>query len=200
MPLDELLDCDGIRSGRAKLGERLVELTVAVHAHRARRAGGRSGLEDQRESNLLREGAHLGSSGGRGRLRSGHAGLAQRLFHRRLIAAQIGGAHGGARDGARLTGLRRRHLVRLDRRLEAIHPEPPLHPAHGVDEPADVGDVAYLLVVQHPALQLAVELVDAALADADHGGAGGSEPSDEFALIGGKGWFDKDDVHRQPGI
>ena len=64
-------------------------------------------------------------------------------------------------------------------------------------ERADVGDVADLLVVEHPVAELLVEQVHRALADADHVRADRGQPAHELALVRREGRLDEDDVHAQ---
>ena len=85
--------------------------------------------------------------------------------------------------------------MRLDGRLERVDPDLALREAHRLDERVDVGDVADLLVVEHPVAKLLVEEVDGSLADADDVRARGREPAHELALVRREGRLDEDDVH-----
>ena len=159
--------------------------------------GGGAGFEDDRVADRGDEVAHLRRAGRARRLRRLDPDGAQRLLHRRLVPAQIRRAHRRPRDAARLASVRGRHRVRLDRQLERVDPHLALREAHRLDERTDVGDVRDLLVVEHPAAQVAVEPVGRTLADADHVGAGLRETADEFALVRRKCRLDEDDVHAQ---
>ena len=181
----------------AELGQRAVELGVGVDAARPRRPGGGAGLEDDRVADRCDEVAHLRRAGRARRLRCLDPDGPQRLLHRRLVPAQIRGAHRCPRDAARLAGVRGGHRVRLDRRLERVDPHLALRESHRLDERADVGDVRDLLVVEHPAAQVRVEPVGRTLADPDHIRAGLRETADELALVRRECRFDKDDVHAQ---
>ena len=87
--------------------------------------------------------------------------------------------------------------MRLDRRFEGVDPHLALREPHSLDERADIGDIADLLVVEHPVAQVGVEPVGGALADPDDGRARFGQPTHELALIGGKRRLDEDDVHAQ---
>ena len=197
MALDELLDRDIRRSTRAKLGERAVELGIQVHPARARRAGGGARLEDERVPHRRGERADLGRAACRRGLRGRDAGVAQRLLHRRLVPAQVGGPHRRPGDAARLARLRGGHGVCLDRQLEGVDPHLALCEPDRIDERADIGDVADLLVVEHPVLQVRVEIVEGALPDPDDGRARCGKPAHELALIQWKRRLDEDDIHAQ---
>ena len=91
--------------------------------------------------------------------------------------------------------MRRGHGVRLDGGLQAVDPEPLLHPANRMRQLVDIRHVADALVVEHPPLEIAVELVEGSLADADHGRAGRGQAAHEFALVGRECRLDEYDVH-----
>jgi hypothetical protein len=95
--------------------------------------------------------------------------------------------------------LRRGHGVRLDRRLEPVHPELVLHPADRAGHRLDVGDVRHPLVVVEPALELVVQRVERVLADPGHRRPRLGQRPGELPLAGGEERLDEDDVHAWNG-
>ena len=193
--LDELLDRDLGAVVDTAASDRPVELGGRVDARGARRAGAGGRLDDEREADLGDERADVVAGAPPVERGARHPGGAQRLLHRRLVAAQIGGAHARARDAARLSHVRRGHDVRLDRRLQPIDPHHPLDDLHGVVQLALVGDRADLLVVRQPALDVVVEPVLGSLADADHRRPRLGEGAGELLLVVGEARLEEDHVH-----
>ena len=150
--LDELLDGDRRRPGRRTLPSAASSSSASSTRSCPTRRRPSRGLRMSGKPTASRERPDLARRCRRaGRRRGRDAGLAQRLLHRRLVAAQEGRAHRGARDRARLAHLRGGHDVGLDRRLQPVDPELVLDPAHGVDQRALVDDGGDLLVVGQPA-------------------------------------------------
>ena len=193
--LDELLHGDRLDALAAEDAQGMLQAGGIVGPHRVQGAGAAARLEDHRVAHLLGERADLGGAARRGRGGRRHAGLAQRLLHRRLVPAQPGGAYRRAGDRAGLPDLCGGHGVRLDRGLEPVHPQLVLHPADRGRHRPDVGDRPHLLVVVQPAPQLAVQCVGGILADADHRRTGPGQRAGEVALAGGEERLDEHDVH-----
>ena len=195
--LDELLDGDGV--GVTERDESGVELGVVVDAGRAQCTGAGPWLEDQWVADVAGELPGLVGGvdgGGRGRR---DPRLAQGLLHRRLVATEPGRADGGAGYAAPLADRRGGHLVRLDGRLEPVHPHLVLCPADGGVQLLLVGHVGDLVVGAHLAAQLVAEVPLGRLAHSDDAGSHARQRSDEPALVVRKGRLDEDDVHaREP--
>ena len=138
--LDELLDGDLGAVVDAAAGDRLVQLVGAVDPLGARRPGAGGRLEDEREADLGGEVAGRRRRTGAGRRGAADAGGAQHVLHRRLVAAEEGGAHRRPRDAARLAHAGGGHHVGLDRRLQRSTLEVLLHPAHDLVQAALVDD------------------------------------------------------------
>ena len=164
--LDELLDGDRGAAVEPLVDDRALELAVVVDPLRAGGAGAGARLEDERVADVGGEHPQLLRARDAARLGAGDVGLAQRLLHRRLVAAEKGGLDGGAGDAGRLADLRRRQDVGLDRRLQAVHPGGRLDAPHRLEHGGLVHDRADLLVADHPAAQLLVDRLPGALADA----------------------------------
>ncbi len=195
VPLDELLGGDRGATVDTLLDDRALELTVVVHPPGAGGAGGAARLEDDRVAHLGHEVAQLRRGGDAGRLGAGDVGAPQDLLHRRLVAAEEGGLDGGAGDARGLADLGGGEDVRLDRRLDPVHPLARLHAPDRFEEGGLVDHRRDLLVGDHPAAQLVVEVVVGRLADAGDARADRREPAHELALVVGKLRLDEDDVH-----
>ena len=193
--LDVLLDRDRADTLVAEVRQHVAELLLVVHPGGVGSAGTAAWLEDQREPDGAREVLDLLDVVGRGRRGGRHADGAERVLHRRLVAAQPGGAHRRPGDGARLAHLGDGHDVRLDGGLQPVHPHVVLDPPHRVGHRADVDDAAHPVVVPHPAPELVVEHLLRRLADADHLGADRGQCPDELALVPGKVRFYEDHAH-----
>ncbi len=200
MALDELLDGDRARALAGVALQRLLELVVAVDADRALGAGARARLEDERVALALGEGARLGGRVDGRAGRGGHPGLAQRLLHRRLVAAQPRRAHARAGDAARLAHLRRRHRVRLDGRLERVDPDLVLEVADRLDHLVDVRHRADAVVAAERTEHLVAEVRLVGLADAVDVRAHRGERVHEATLVRRERRLHEDDVHGADAI
>ncbi len=195
--LDELLDRDGV--GVPEGDECRVELGVVVDAGRTQRAGAGPRFEDQRVPDVAAELPGLVGGVDRSRRGRGNPGLTQGLLHRRLVAAQPGRADGGAGYAAPLADPGGGHLVRLDRRLEPVHPHLFLSPLDRRVQLVLVGDVGDLVVRPHLPAQLVAQSPLGGLTHPDHAGSHARQRGDEPALVVREGRLDEDDVHgREP--
>ena len=148
--LDELLDRDSAPRSTRLRAIAASSSSAVFDPYGAGRAGAGARLDDEREADSVGE-----ARGRRRRCRAAadrgarDAGRAQRLLHRRLVAAQVRGAHRGARDrgapraraaaamtcASTVASSRSTHIRALD-------------PAHGLDQRALVDDRRHVLVVR----------------------------------------------------
>ena len=180
--------------------QRLLELVVAVDADRALGAGARARLEDERVALALGEGARLGGRVDGGAGSRGHPGLAQRLLHRRLVAAQPRRAHARAGDAAHLAHLRCRHRVRLDGRLERVDPDLVLEVADRLDHLVDVRHRPDAVVAAQRAEHVVAEVGLVGLADAVDVRPHRGERVHEATLVRRERRLHEDDVHLADAI
>jgi hypothetical protein len=100
--LDEFLDGDRRAVGETARAHRGGELVGACGAVGSGGAGGVARLQDHRKAVGAHEIRGLARAVDAGRDGGGHAGAAQHLLHRHLVAAEIGGAGRDAGNGAAL--------------------------------------------------------------------------------------------------
>ena len=195
MALDELLDGNRVLAVETVAGQGLLQLPRCIDSHGAGRAGAAARFQDQREADLLGERPHRRGGFGAGRLRAGNAGLAQRGLHRWFVAAQPGRAHAGARNTARFPDAGDGQNMRLDRGLDAVHPQAALGRAHGLQQGGFIDNRFHLLVLHEPVPKLRVERSRWPLADADHRRPGCVQRTHEFPLVLRKPGLDENHVH-----
>jgi hypothetical protein len=193
--LDELLDRHRGALAHASLGERSLELGVAVHPAGARGAGTVARLDDQGVAHPLCEGEALGHGVDARRLSTGNARAPEELLHRRLVPAQVGGLDRGAGDAAGLAHPCHVHHVGLDSRLEPVDPAAALEIAHRLDHRLLVHHRTYLLEVGQNMLQI-TQRVGRVLADGAHARTDIGESLQELTLVERERRLDEDDVHK----
>ena len=195
--LDELFGGGGKPAVDPGFDDRMLQLGVVVDAIGARGARRVSGFEDDRVAHAFDESFDICNRGNPVRDRAGQTGLAQGFLHRRFVAAEKRAPHARARDPALLTHVRGGQDVGLDRRLEPVDPTHLLAASHGPKQRFFVDYRADLLVVVHVSLEFGIERLDGRFPDAGDARARGGQTANEFALVTGKGRFDKNNVHHE---
>ncbi len=188
---------DGHRIAVEQPGARggLQQLRLTADPEGGGRPGSVAGFHDDRVADLFDEGLRLLVGRHCSRGSSGDAGLPQGLLHRRLVPTQPGRPHRRPRNPAAFPDAGRGHDVRLDRRLEPIHPALGLRHPHRVLQRGLIGDRTDAVVPVDRLPQLVVVVVVVVFADDHHASADPFECQHEPALIVRETGLDEHDVH-----